>query len=140
MRISDWSSDVYSSDLDGCRCRLARAARSRAGGEARRRPVRRADRLAQTLFRVAAFFDPFRGKRIGGIDVLREVDFLPFEPFARPGADAVALRDDVDRAQIPEFNPVGGAHHLVDRKSVGSGKSVEVRLDLGGRRTVTKKN
>src|SRR3546814_1955843 len=101
MRISDWSSDVYSSDLDGCRCRLARAARSRAGGEARRRPDRRADRLAQTLFRVAAFFDPFRGKRIGGLDVLREVDFLPFEPFDRHGADAVALRDDVDRAQIP---------------------------------------
>src|SRR3546814_19474565 len=79
MRISDWSSDVYSSDLDGCRCRLARAARSRAGGEARRRPDRRADRLAQTLFRVAAFFDPFRGKRIGGLDVLRDVDFLPLD-------------------------------------------------------------
>src|SRR3546814_13500909 len=106
MRISDWSSDVCSSDL----------------------------RLAQTLFRVAAFLGPFRSKRVGGFDILREVAFLPFEPLDRHGADAIALGDDVDRAQIPALDTVGGA-----RKSVVEGTGVSVRVGLGGRRILHKK-
>src|SRR3546814_10937129 len=75
MRISDWSSDVCSSDL-------GRAARPTAPGRARGRPGRRARRA---------------GRR-------------------RPRACRA------------------------DRKSVVKGKSVSVRVDLGGRRIIKKKN
>src|SRR3546814_13910667 len=99
MRISDWSSDVCSSDLD-----LARPRRGRRGADLgqdtrrRRRTVRR---------RGAADY------RRGAAD-------------RHPGR----LRQPRDRR----------ARLAIDRKSVVSGKSVSVRVDLGGRRIIKKKN
>src|SRR3546814_16758681 len=88
MRISDWSSDVCSSDL----------------------------RLAQ-----------LRGLRrdllIKGNDVIDRALDRAFEILA------------ADLEHAPRRNAVGDQ----DRKSVVSGKSVSVRVDLGGRRIIKKK-
>src|SRR3546814_16114345 len=86
MRISDWSSDVCSSDLD----RLDDARGFMAG-------------------------DRGEGVRIGAVD---EMQIRMAKP-ARDGADTHLVR--------------------VDRKSVVQGKSVSVRVDLGGRRIIKKK-
>src|SRR3546814_16425199 len=81
MRISDWSSDVCSSDLDDLL--LARVERVRLAG---------------------------------GI-----------EQHGR-------ILDAVDRQLVLRL------HRRTDRKSVVSGKSVSVRVDLGGRRIIKKTN
>src|SRR3546814_16349507 len=104
MRISDWSSDVCSSDLH---------ARLR---EQRHPPPPRHHRSKGGV-------EPDRGV---GVD------------------DAEAVR--AHEADAPGS---GDAEHLglqrrtrlaLDRKSVVSGKSVSVRVDLGGRRIIKKKN
>src|SRR3546814_13759799 len=96
MRISDWSSDVCSSDL----LRHSAAKRRRAG--------RRGHAFAVD--------DDRAGKAVdrGAI-----------------GAEAHPTRGDLRVGKDP------GA--VVDRKSVVSGKSVSVRVDLGGRRIIKKK-
>src|SRR3546814_11510231 len=93
MRISDWSSDVCSSDLLGARFFLV-AARTADGGV--KLP------LVQRLL-----------ERLG----LHHI--------------GVHSGTVADRA-----NALGQA----DRKSVVEGKSVSVRVDLGGRRIITQKN
>src|SRR3546814_16546887 len=96
MRISDWSSDVCSSDLLPCGSAAQR--RQPAGGGAGR-PV---------LCRSAA-------------DGRQSLGYL--QPDRPPGSH-----------QDQEINSVGR-----DRKSDVSGKSVSVRVDLGGRRMIKKK-
>src|SRR3546814_17910416 len=93
MRISDWSSDVCSSDLPGDAA-LARLAVD-----------------ADHCF-VAA-------PQVGGVD--GEVGDLPLVVVLAL-ARGEALLDSV---------------LMADRKSVVSGKSVSVRVDLGGTRTIT---
>src|SRR3546814_19658573 len=88
---------------------MARPARSGPGRDAGRWTGRGARRLAQALFRVAAFVGPARGQRIGRLDVLRKIDLLPVEPLDRRGADAIALGDDVDRPQIHALDEIGRA-------------------------------
>src|SRR3546814_962469 len=90
MRISDWSSDVCSSDL-----RLL--ARNIRAGEA--------DRDTRRHVVIQAEVEPPRG------------------------ADAVEAHGDRNRSE----------REAVDRKSVVEGKSVLVRVDLGGRRIINKK-
>src|SRR3546814_9418898 len=87
MRISDWSSDVCSSDLSARRVRPGR--------------VVLAFRRAQAECRTA----------------LADPDALP-----QRQSDKAGNRRDQE-----------------DRKSVVSGKSVSVRVDLGGRRIIKKK-
>src|SRR3546814_5961667 len=87
MRISDWSSDVCSSDL-GLRCRSA---------------------PARTAFEIRSRVDA--GVRTVG----------------RPAADHRQLRRPYRR------DPAA------DRESVVEGKSVSVRVDLGGLRSIKKK-
>src|SRR3546814_20841467 len=106
MRISDWSSDVCSSDL----CDFGVDA---AFGLVPTAPAARA--------RVIARLDLRRARRAAD----RGVTF---------GLQRVARQ--VVRLEI-------GVEHLarpVDRKSVGSGKRVSVRGDLGGRRVINKQN
>src|SRR3546814_16072850 len=96
LRISDWSSDVCSSDLrldflDG-------EARDRAGELGR-------EDGAFVLVGILG-----KGNAVGETE--RRLDGI-----SQPGLDAVA-----------------------DRKSVVKGKSVSVRVDLGGRRIIKKKN
>src|SRR3546814_17452908 len=96
MRISDWSSDVCSSDL-GREQEIALVAR-------------RIDRAVQ-FGAVGAFdtADVMTGRERVGAQVARQLE------------------------QIGELRPQ-------DRKSVVKGKRVSVRVDLGGRRTIKKKN
>src|SRR3546814_19522931 len=96
MRISDWSSDVCSSDLaDPADDHQGPARRPAAG---LRRRLQRA-RLAVR-----------RGPRPGAVDGVQR---------GRAGPELQCRRPD--------------------RKSVVSGKSVSVRVDLGGRRIIKKK-
>src|SRR3546814_20978298 len=106
MRISDWSSDVCSSDLaqhrlddDGGKLVAV------LGGERRR----------------------LLGIVIGGADELeRRVE----RAFAREHEDAAVIGAVNDHdLRSPGHRPRG------DRKGVGEGKSVSVRVDLGGRST-----
>src|SRR3546814_12631117 len=104
MRISDWSSDVCSSDL--------------------------LVRLAHCPALVA------RRRLLDGVDVLHALDD------AAP--DGVLAVEEARWRQGDEELAVGRvgvlrARHAEDRKSVVSGKSVSVRVDLGGRRILTKK-
>src|SRR3546814_12767455 len=94
MRISDWSSDVCSSDLDD--------GRPPGSGE---------DRLGRGPW--PASHHPFVHR---------------VEPERHGGR---AVHDDV--------HPEDGDGRDRDRKSVVKGKSVSVRVDLGGRRRITKK-
>src|SRR3546814_16280318 len=91
MRISDWSSDVCSSDLAAW------------VGEAVRR----------------------RGP--GGVDHLCD----PYAP-DRPAAPSAGRRG-------PALGQPARGASGVDRKSVVSGKSVSVRVDIGGGRIIKKK-
>src|SRR3546814_14385402 len=106
MRISDWSSDVCSSDLARFKDRHRRAA-------ARRIPV---DDRRQLVVRVDA------SERGGQLVAVEDV----------VGQDMIGRADllEQDRALMP----VRG-----DRKCVVSGKSVSVRVALGGGRILNNK-
>src|SRR3546814_13757599 len=106
MRISDWSSDVCSSDLQGGR-RGAFAILDLETG--------RALQLAEPAF-LAGDAPAHRHDR--DIDV------------GRVGRGKLDLDDGVGALQ---------RHDEADRKSVVSGKSVSVRVDLGGRRIIKNK-
>src|SRR3546814_17840850 len=100
MRISDWSSDVCSSDLDGA-------------------------------FRIGfrpAFQDLPVGTAIG------ESFRLTWLITKEVGGTLSRLVRGSGREEIS--SPIGLVR---DRKSVVSGKSVSVRVDLGGRRIIKKK-
>src|SRR3546814_14656472 len=100
MRMSDWSSDVGSSDLVT--------------------PLRRTVETAEPLMRAA-------GADAGPMIVpeLMEQHFGNWQ--GRPCAEV--------------YGELGARHPfwLRDRKSVVSGKSGSVRVDLGGRRNITRK-
>src|SRR3546814_13637498 len=107
MRISDWSSDVCSADLQR-------------------------DRKQDLFFALLGN----RHARQDSVDLLGleggngavEIDFDPF-----------ALRFQMRATGIAELN-IDTHHVALDRKSVVSGKSVSVSVDLGGRRIFQKKN
>src|SRR3546814_12961850 len=121
MRISDWSSDVCSSDLQVI-------AHDFGAGLVVDRTDECVRDLAEALAALFAFVD-----RDGDRDLvdfggdLRENDLDLFVvAIAFPGA-VVALVDH-------------GAADILDRKSVVWGKSVSVRVDLVGRRLLNTKN
>src|SRR3546814_15352698 len=94
MRISDWSSDVCSSDLTGA-------------GQAVAMP---------------GVVDAIAAMRAAGVTVIVNTN--------RTAANAKGTEDTLRAAGLGEL----------DRKSVVSGKSVSVRVDLGGRRIIKTKN
>src|SRR3546814_19249823 len=111
MRISDWSSDVCSSDLDGL------------------------DALAG---------DPGQAKQLGAPGIL--ADRLPQRGLlllAGLGVQRVHLVEGDDLGLFGEAAAVGlqlrADGSVGDRKSAVEGKRVSVRVDLGGRRIITKK-
>src|SRR3546814_19648005 len=101
MRISDWSSDVCSSDLDGPRPAGAAAVA--------------AEDFCETPISASAFL-------MRSIDVCERLNSTRMVPAALTSASMTpgTLRRD--------------------RKSVGEGKRVPVRVDLDGRRIIKKKN
>src|SRR3546814_13989763 len=101
MRISDWSSDVCSSDL--------------------------AARNMQGLRSVGEIEDRAYAKLGEGVSP---------NGASRPRLPLTQLRPTGPRRARPE-DQLGS---LRDRKSAGWGKRVSVRVDLGGRRILQKKN
>src|SRR3546814_16650727 len=106
MRISDWSSDVCSSDLHFAHRRTAR------DFECQRRRVD---------------------------VVVRAVGELDFEVDDRE-ADHVTIFGRLAHALFDRWDIFARNVTALDRKSVVSGKSVLVRVDLGGRRIIKKTN
>src|SRR3546814_14006403 len=115
MRISDWSSDVCSSDLVDLRQLLDRECH-----------IDRADILLE-------IGDPLgTGDRHDRLVTVQQ-----------PSKRQLTSRDAVPCAQRLDFlqqrRVTWQIVTLEDRKSVVSGKSVSVRVDLGGRRIIKKK-
>src|SRR3546814_10962127 len=98
MRISDWSSDVCSSDLE---------------------------EIEAQGFEIVAIAGTSMGALIGGIHAAGKLDVY---------RDWVCALAKFDVLRLLDWTFSG------DRKSVVSGKSVSVRVDLGGRRTIQYKH
>src|SRR3546814_18832799 len=110
MRISDWSADVCSSDLFSGYFLLIGMMWSRTSS-------------VVACSDTARFTSSSRPQRaISG---------------TTPEVDRVILRLETDRPSWSMAMPMAVA---TDRKSVGNGRSVAVRVDLGGRRYIKKKN
>src|SRR3546814_11430926 len=107
MRISDWSSDVCSSDLPIVARDSGAAIAARRGGVV--------DQVDATSIVIRATEDLDAGK--SGVDIYR-----------------------LQKFQRSNQNTCVNPRPLVDRESVEAGKSVSVRVDLGGRRTNKKTN
>src|SRR3546814_11088774 len=138
MRISDWSSDVCSSDLDDHgEAQDAEADLAKLTGEA-------LDQLGRGGGLPGLAQQPAR-ERVGRLDGgLVGVD-LDRRRILEPGLDLVPVEGDV-AADAEAFldgllvAPGDVLHRLVangqDRKSVVSGKGVSGRVDLGGHRNI----
>src|SRR3546814_13997571 len=103
MRISDWSSDVCSSDLGRAQCECA------CGSQRRSKRIE-VDRDAQ----------PAAGEEVA--------------------QDRIGARGKRGLADAHGEPADGETRKVLDRKSVVEGKSVSVRVDLGCRRLIQKKN
>src|SRR3546814_16011528 len=111
MRISDWSSDVCSSDLNDVERTLERFGPIAAlGSLAIEQPALVVDRDEH----------PQRGEKLGG----------GRRSLHQPAARAVSSSCVMRSRQIVS---------TIDRKSVVEGKGVAVSLGLGGRRNIKKK-
>src|SRR3546814_17844274 len=112
MRISDWSSDVCSSDL-------GKPSRSRPPGS-----------LVASVHRSLSFSTSFAlvGKRSSP---LLSSSRTATSPAAMIGDELIALTEECERVV---------ERGIIDRKSVVSGKSVSVREVLGGRRIIKQKH
>src|SRR3546814_15748452 len=130
MRISDWSSDVCSSDLTS---RVAEPCRLSPPALAASRPrTLRGDGAAAGTLRLPhrACLPAARGAAGGRARLSR------YRQRRQLSLDQPRLRAGL-RGPARRAARSGGDGR--DRKSVVKGKSVSVRLDLGGRRTLKKK-
>src|SRR3546814_14786950 len=118
--ISDWSSDVCSSDL---RC-------TGLFGEADFLPRRALgqQRAHQLVVECVAGLVALEGADAGVAGQVQVADRV--EDLVAPELVAVAQAGVVEHAELVQD---------ADRKSVVEGKSVSVRVDLGGRRLIKKK-
>src|SRR3546814_11592799 len=122
MRISDWSSDVCSSDLRP----VATAAQNNAPHNAKgmTKPPTPAKRAIAPVTKNPA---KAAGQANSSINMPRPSVERSVSAAKRPSATASM------KATIPAMKEAG------ERKSVVEGKRVAVRVDLGGRRTIKKK-
>src|SRR3546814_11881219 len=157
MRISDWSSDVCSSDLAAAVLGLLLLVPSRADSHL--------DPLGLLLAAGAAacwafyiLFGTRISRALGGDAVAwgMAIAMLLTMPFGMASAGAalfaptillIGLAVACLSSALPYSLEMKAMGHLpapvvglLDRKSVVSGKSVSVRVDLGGRRRIKKKN
>src|SRR3546814_13382777 len=115
MRISDWSSDVCSSDLGRCLVVLHVG----FGFDA-------------NLLLLNAHRDDLAGVALGGLGECADICHVDFLSGSRT-RDHRGLDGDGKAASRHRCT------RSADRKSVVSGKSVSVRVDIGGRRILKKK-
>src|SRR3546814_17271440 len=121
MRISDWSSDVCSSDLRfGADPRQFRNVIVKSGTDGR---LVRLEDVARV---------ELGGKDYNSRSYLDGQTAVAMGVFQRPGTTALETSEQV-MAKMKELSKD------LDRKSVVKGKSVAVRVDLGGRRRIQKK-
>src|SRR3546814_16854628 len=118
MRSSDWSSDVCSSDLAGVAALLLNA---RVG----------AGCIAGRFHGPAPFLLAELGNRPSSRFLAHKLLDIAPECFKR--------RHDTSR-RLAGGRDVSGNRERQDRKSVGWGKGVSVRVALGGRRVIKTKN
>src|SRR3546814_13543460 len=124
MRISDWSSDVCSAVL------LFGIDRLHRDGE---------DDLLRITHGLKAEHLEADRRRPGEIGVGEIFRLEPFEPRRKA---RIARPPPIDLPAVLELElkaELNGTIFARDRKSVGSGKSVSVRVDLGGRRIIKNK-
>src|SRR3546814_15134691 len=114
MRISDWSSDVCSSDLIK---RCSAPCVGRIGG----------DDYAALVAQATEF--------LGGRSQAIQRDLAERMEAASAALEFAKAAIYRDRIRALTHIP---AHQDIDRKSVGEGKSVSVRVDLGGRGIIKK--
>src|SRR3546814_16003598 len=118
MRISDWSSDVCSSDLND-RVLIAL--------------------LGEADYRAASFLDQrLLTDRVGR--EWRAWNALPDLGAAAPRPDFIFHIGHVGSTLVSRLLAEVGDAMPLDRQSVVWGKSVSVRVDRGGRRSIKKKN
>src|SRR3546814_15851716 len=126
MRISDWSSDVCSSDL-----------RRRVAHQQALHRQALLDASAQAAAEYEAIVEALTGAhRIA----LSRRDWLTTA--TAPKVQAPARRDDAERraaSELENYSPGWFARVLKDRKSGVSGKSVSGRVDHGGSRFIKNK-
>src|SRR3546814_17285302 len=136
MRISDWSSDVCSSDLVA-EARLAVDHRTVAAADHRPGdPGRPGDRAAGARRPVGGVrARPGLRQLPGAVPVLQG---LPGAAGAPGGALAMGPRP-ARHGAITAVPDLRSLRNRPDRKSVVSGKRVSVRVSLGGSRTINKK-
>src|SRR3546814_15791532 len=116
MRISDWSSDVCSSDLQW------------SGGLIRHNIHKEDVRFdAESLGNLVKPIDTYA--------VLSPLQSAHISPVDSSDIGQSLLREPAGRSQQPQvLCKIISARQ--DRKSVGEGKSVSVRVNLGGRRNI----
>src|SRR3546814_16715544 len=128
MRISDWSSDVCSSDLVA----LPRHGLHKHRGGGARGHRARVLTFGQYAFDIGIEENPL------GLDVQRDFDALrlllaadvePADAHQRIDEQQREVEDDLHRR----------LRQRLDRKGLVTGKSVSVRVDLGCRRIIKKK-
>src|SRR3546814_15964420 len=141
MRISDWSSDVCSSDLwcreyaNGKNAFVAGVHPKKAGENFEGVPIFGTvkDAKAQTGATVSVIYVPPAGAAAAIWEAVEaDLDLVSCLTEGIPVPDMLELRNRI-RAQTKK------TLLLEDRKSVEEGKSVSVRVELGGRRNNKKK-
>src|SRR3546814_20122011 len=119
MRISDWSSDVCSSDL-----------------------LDNLDYWVAQLKKNGIYvnFNLNVGRRFKAGDGVPDADLLgPAKGFTYIGPELIALHKDYAKKLLGHTNRYTGLRYDEDRKSVVTERRVSVRLILGGCRNIKKK-
>src|SRR3546814_12382881 len=139
MRISDWSSDVCSSDLARGRSVTARDPAFRCSSASRLRD----EPAAGTASTVRAFL-LIEHSGPWGVDALRDARLPEGLGGAVTGAAKAAKVRPLLIRRAGRRAPAEGvrvfAAFAVDRKSVVSGKRVSVRVNIGGSRILKQKD
>src|SRR3546814_18786189 len=126
MRISDWSSDVCSSDLD--LETMSTTIDAALTGHTVYTTLH-TNGVAETIQRVTGMFpDSIRQERV--LALLESMHMIV--------SQTLVQTMDGRRAAAREFLVFDQdiRRHLADRKSVGEGKGVAVSVDMGGRRII----
>src|SRR3546814_18451685 len=116
MRIRDWSSDVCSSDLPPAQT----SKRRHHDGVAEHRSTGLRHYHMSALTMMLCNFDQYDGG-------------------SEQNHERQRGRDNDERAALGAECQIHQGKADIDRKSVGEGKSVSVRVDLGGRRIIKNK-